>query len=36
MTRLIDATTGINHAKFKIHVSNSMPSDLEMWLGNVP
>ena len=32
MKRLSDATIWIKHAKFKIHVSNSMLLDLEMWL----
>ena len=32
MRRLIDATIGIKHAKFKIRVSNSMRLDLEMQL----
>ena len=32
MRRLIDATIGIKHAKFKIRVSTSMRLDLEMWL----
>ena len=32
LRRLIDATIGIKHAKFKIRVSTSMRLDLEMWL----
>ena len=32
MRRLIDATIGIKHPKFKIRVSTSMRLDLEMWL----
>ena len=32
LRRLIDATIGIKHAKFKKRVSTSMRLDLDMWL----